>query len=169
MINLVFKLTILVGLAHFLPIEEDFFFVSNEYTETSHATTKVQDTTNLTALSKNALVPATVIKKFESTRTTLTTFSTVLLKTITDKQTETQSASKKSTKLEILFAFIGISLLLLVLGYKTHKFYKNYRSKRKQRESQMPVGVIFFPRTSTVYFDQNFSQSKSYYDEIIDN
>jgi len=59
MINLVFKITIHVGLAHFLPIEEDFFFVSNEYTETSHETTRVQDMTKFTAISNREQLEST--------------------------------------------------------------------------------------------------------------
>ena len=79
------------------------------------------------------------------------------------------SENASSTKIEILLVFIGISLLILVIGYKTIKFLRRYHSKCKQRQLDIPVGVIYFPRISTAKFDQNFSQDNSDYVEFMVN
>jgi hypothetical protein len=160
MINLAFKIILMVGFAHFLPIEEEFFFVSNGITEASD-----ESTTTITAL-----VPEATVSTYIAFSTSNLHYSTQPVKTssLVNSATQTSTSSIRSTRIEILFVFIGMSLLILVIGYKTIKCLKRYHSKNKQDKCEMPA-VVFFPRTSTANFSQNISQGNSDYVEFIEN
>jgi hypothetical protein len=51
MINLALRITFVVGFAHFMPIEEDFFFVTNGFNKASDDTRAVTATTNITTIT----------------------------------------------------------------------------------------------------------------------